>query len=245
MSITGEPGRPPTRVGTSVGDITAALFGAIGILTALNVRHVTGLGQKVDVSMLDCQVAILENAIARYQVMDEVPQPLGARHPSIAPFESFPTKDYYVIIAAGNDSLWRKLCKALQLEQLAEDPRYRTNKDRVQHVDELYKLISEITVTKTTEEWVELLKRFDIPVGSINTIDKVVTNPQVLARDMIVEIKHPVAGPIKVAGNPIKLSATPGSIDTPAPGLGEHTKSVLKSVLNWSDAAIESYLKGN
>lgn len=245
MSITGEPGRPPTRVGTSVGDITAALFGAIGILTALNVRHVTGLGQKVDVSMLDCQVAILENAIARYQVMGEVPQPLGARHPSIAPFESFPTKDYYVIIAAGNDSLWRKLCKALQLEQLAEDPRYLTNKDRVQHVDELYKLISEITVTKTTEEWVELLKRFDIPVGSINTIDKVVTNPQVVARDMIVEIRHPVAGPIKVAGNPIKLSATPGSIDTPAPGLGEHTKSVLKSVLNWSDAAIESYLKGN
>lgn len=243
MSITGEPGRPPVRVGTSVGDITAALFGTVGILMALHVRHLTGHGQKVDVSMLDSQVAILENAIARYEVTGKVPQPIGTRHPSIAPFQGFPTKDYYVIIPCGNDNLWEKLCKIMKIEYLINDPRFRTNKSRVENLDELEPIISEITKTKTTEEWVKILDSVGHPVGVINTIDKVVNDPQVLAREMIVEVEHPIAGKLKVAGNPIKMSLTPGFIEKPAPLLGQHTGDILKELLGWDEDLISEYLK--
>lgn len=235
MSITGEEGRPPVRVGTSIGDITAALFGTIGILTALNVRHLTGQGQKVDVSMLDSQVAILENAITRYETSGQVPTPLGTRHPSIAPFQAFPTKDYYVIVAVGNDSLWGKFCRCLDLEHLLIDPRFKSNQDRIGHVEELDKIISKITLTKTTDEWLEVIKAAGIPAAAINTIDKVVNDPQVLARNMLVELEHPVAGKMKVPGNPIKLSLTPPVIEEPAPLLGEHTKRVLQEILGWEE----------
>lgn len=243
MSITGEPGRPPVRVGTSIGDITAALFGTIGILTALHVRNMTGQGQKVDVSMLDSQVAILENAIARYEVTGQVPGPIGTRHPSIAPFQAFPTKDYYVIIPCGNDSLWAKLCQALQIEEYIEDPRFKTNRDRLANLAELEKLISDITITKTTSEWKAILEAVGHPVGAINTIDKVISDPQVLAREMIVEVEHPVAGKMKIAGNPVKLSLTPGRVSKPAPLLGEHTVEVLREVLGWDEEQIAAYLK--
>lgn len=241
MSITGEPGRPPVRVGTSVGDITAALFGTIGILMAVHVRSLTGFGQKVDVSMLDSQVAILENAIARYEVTGKIPQPIGTRHPSIAPFQAFPTKDYYVIIPCGNDSLWEKLCKTMMLDELINDPRFKTNKDRVENLDQLEPIISEVSKTKTTKEWVDILDRAGHPVGMINTVDKVVSDPQVLAREMIVELEHPIAGKMKVAGNPIKMSLTPGSVEDPAPLLGQHTDEILKELLGWDDARIATY----
>lgn len=243
MSITGEPGRPPVRVGTSIGDITAALFGTIGILIALQVRNKTGEGQKVDVSMLDSQVAILENAIARYEVTGEVPAPLGTRHPSIAPFQAYPTKDYYVIIPCGNDSLWERFCQVLGMEEYKDDPRFKTNKDRIEHVEELEKIISGITVTKTTAEWVQALDAAGHPVGVINTVDKVVNDPQVLARKMIVEVEHPVTGKMKIAGNPIKLSATPGAVEKPAPLLGEHTAWALRELLGWNKEQIAEYLE--
>lgn len=241
MSITGEPNRPPTRVGTSVGDITAALFGTIGILTALNVRNTDGTGQKVDIGMLDCQVAILENAIARYEVTGQAPKPMGSRHPSIAPFEAYPTKDYFVIIPAGNDTLWAKLCNILGITQYIDDPRFKTNRDRVANVEILYDLLGEVTKTRTTDEWMDILETGGVPVGPINTIDKVVADPQVLAREMIVEITHPVAGPMKIAGNPIKLSDTPGKVSEPAPLLGQHTDWVLRDVLGWDDERIAAY----
>ena len=241
MSITGEPNRPPTRVGTSVGDITAALFGTIGIMTALNVRNESGKGQKVDVGMLDCQVAILENAIARYEVTGQAPKPMGSRHPSIAPFEAYPTKDYFVIIPAGNDTLWAKLCNILGITQYIDDPRFKTNRDRVANVEILYDLLGEVTKTRTTDEWMDILETGGVPVGPINTIDKVVADPQVLAREMIVEITHPVAGPMKIAGNPIKLSDTPGKVSEPAPLLGQHTDWVLRDVLGWDDERIAAY----
>lgn len=243
MSITGEPGRPPVRVGTSIGDITAALFGTIGIMTALHVRKQVGEGQKVDISMLDCQVAILENAIARYETTGKAPQPIGTRHPSIAPFQAFKTKDYYVIIACGNDALWAKLCKVMNIEHLIDDPKFKTNRDRISNLDELEPLINGITVTKTTDEWVKILDGVGHPVGVINTVDKVVTDPQVLSRNMIVEIEHPVAGKMRVAGNPIKMSLTQGAVEKPAPILGQHTEEILKTVLGWSQEEVNSYLQ--
>lgn len=243
MSITGEKGRPPVRVGTSIGDITAALFGTIGILSALNVRNLTGKGQKVDVSMLDSQVAILENAITRYETTGEVPAPLGTRHPSIAPFQGFSTKDYYVIVAVGNDSLWEKFCRVLDIEHLLADPRFKTNKDRIVNVEELDQIISKITVTKTTDEWIEIIRAAGIPVAAINTIDKVVKDPQVLARNMLVELEHPVAGRMKVPGNPVKLSLTPPVIDKPAPLLGEHTQWVLEDFLGWDKEKVSRFME--
>lgn len=239
MSITGEKGGKPTRVGSSIGDITAGLFTAIGILAALNNRNQTGKGQKVDVAMLDCQVAILENAIARYVVTGEVPKPGGNRHPSIVPFEPFETSNGEIMVAAGNDALWAAFCKVIGREELIEDERFKTNPLRNENYDELRPLIADPMKEKTTEEWQHLLDQAGIPNGPINTIDKVIEDPQVLAREMIVEIDHPVAGKLKVPGIPIKFSRTPGKIRRTAPLLGEHTDEILKELLDMDSKEIQ------
>lgn len=245
MSITGEENGKPTRVGTSIGDITAGLFAAIGILAALANRYETGKGQKVDVAMLDCQVAILENAIARYTVTGEVPRPGGNKHPSIVPFEPFDTKDGEIMVAAGNDALWAAYCRALGLEELITDGRFVTNPLRNDNYNELRPIIAEAMRENTTEEWLEILDKAGVPNGPINTIDKVMEDPQVVAREMIVEIDHPISGTIKVPGVPIKLSETPGSIRTTSPLLGQHTDEILKELLNYDEEKIEALKKEN
>lgn len=239
MSITGELGGKPTRVGPSIGDIAAGMFTAIGILAALEHRNKTGEGQKVDVAMLDCQVAMLENAIARYEVSGEVPKPAGNRHTSIVPFEPFDTADGEIMIAAGNDALWAKFCQTAGLESLITDERFVTNPLRNKHYDALRPLVAAAVLEKTTEEWMALLDAAGVPNGPINTIDKVVENEQVLAREMIVEVEHPVAGKLRMPGIPIKLSETPGSIRMPAPVLGQHTVDIMEELLGLSDEEIE------
>lgn len=245
MSITGEEGGKPVRVGTSIGDITAGLFATIGILAALNNRNETGKGQKVDVAMLDCQVAILENAIARYVVTNEVPKPGGNKHPSIVPFESFETKDGEIMIAAGNDSLWAKFCKVIGKEELIEDERFKTNPLRNKNYDELRPLIAEPMKNRTTKEWQDMLDDSGVPNGPINTIDKVIEDPQVIARKMIVEVEHPIAGKLKTPGIPIKLSDTPGKIRNVSPILGEHTAEILKEILEYDNEKIEELKREN
>ncbi len=245
MSITGAEGGEPTRVGTSVGDITAGLFTTIGILAALNSRHETGKGQKVDVAMLDCQVAILENAIARYTVTGEIPKPGGNKHPSIVPFEPFETLDGQVMIAAGNDALWVNFCKAIDIEPLSKDDRFSTNPLRNENYNELRPILAKIIKTKTTEEWQDILDKAGVPNGPINTVDKVVADPQVIAREMIMEIDHPISGKIKVPGIPIKLSETPGNIRMTSPLLGQHTDEILKELLNYDDEKIEELKREN
>ncbi len=234
MSITGQEGGEPTRVGASVGDIIAGIFTVTGILTALYNREKTGKGQKVDVAMLDCQVAVLENAIARYFISGENPKPIGNRHPSITPFESFATKDGQIMIAIGNDKLWAQFCKLTNKEDLIEDERFVTNGLRTENHKEIKEIVSEILAKESTAYWIDLFDKEDIPATEINKIDKVVSNKQVLARDMIVEVDHPVAGAFKMAGIPIKLSDTPGSIRTAAPILGEHTKEILGDKLGYT-----------
>lgn len=245
MSITGQEGGKPIRVGSSVGDITAGLFCAIGILTALISRNNTGKGQKVDVAMLDCQVAVLENAIARYVVSGIVPKPSGNRHSSIVPFEPFKTKDGEIMIAAGNDVLWAKLCKALGKEELVNDKRFSTNPLRNQNYDELRPLIAKRFMGKTTKVWQDILDNIGIPNGPINTVDKVLEDPQVLAREMIVEVDHSKVGKVKMPGIPIKLSETPGAIKTAAPILGQHTEDILKEILSMDNKEIEELKKLN
>lgn len=240
MSITGPKDGKPTRVGTSIGDIAAGLFTAIGILTALVNRNATGKGQKVDVAMLDSQVAILENAIARYVVTKEVPKSEGNRHPSIVPFETFDTLDGEIMIAVGNDSLWIKFCNVIEMEELGKDERYAENKLRNERYSELRSIIAEPLKNKTTKEWQGLLDLSGIPNGPINTIDKVLQDPQVLAREMIVDIVHPIAGNLQIPGIPIKLSDTPGKIRMASPILGEHTEKILKELLDYDDKEIKA-----
>ncbi len=240
MSITGQTGGQPTRVGPSIGDITAGLFTAIGVLAALNYRNDTGVGQKVDVAMLDCQVAILENAIARYIVTGEAPKPAGNRHSSITPFEPFDTNDGEIMIAAGNDVLFEKFCDVLGRKEWVQDPRFMSNPLRTKYVEELIPLINEITRRKSTKEWQALLDEAGVPNGPINTIDKVLEDPQVMARNMVVEVEHPVAGALKMAGVPIKMSETQGNIRKPAPLLGEHTEEILKDLLELTEEEIEA-----
>ncbi|MCT4633183.1 MAG: CoA transferase [Firmicutes bacterium] len=239
MSITGQKGGKPTRVGPSVGDITAGLFTAIGILAALQTRNTQGVGQKVDVAMLDCQVAILENAIARYVVSGDVPAPAGNRHSSIVPFEPFETANGEIMIAAGNDNLYKKYCAAMGRPELAEDERFVTNPLRSDNYAELRPILGEAMKAKTTEEWQTIMDDAGVPNGPINTVDKVISNEQVNAREMIQEVEHPIAGKLKMPGVPIKMSETPGSIRTHAPLLGQHTNEVLSSMLGLSEEEIK------
>ena len=231
ISITGEPDRPPVRVGTSIGDITSALFTTIGILSALRHRDQTGEGQLIDVGMLDCQVAILENAMVRYFSTGDIPRPLGRRHPAITPFEVFESADGYVVIAIGNNELWRKFCEHVDRPELIDDERFHTNALRTENHESLFPILAEIMRHRTTDAWVETLEAIGVPCGPVNTVDKVANDPQVLARDMIAEVEHDITGTVQIPGIPIKLSETPGQIDAPAPNLGEHTSEVLTGLL--------------
>ncbi|MDH3376082.1 MAG: CoA transferase [Gammaproteobacteria bacterium] len=206
MSITGQPDGKPTRVGSSIGDITAGLFTVAGVNAALYRRVHSGVGMKIDVAMLDCQVAILENAIARYCASGEVPGPIGARHPSITPFEAFATKDGHVIVAAGNDGLFKTLCDATGNTNLEQDDRFRTNDLRTQYHVELKAILDPSFAAKSTQQWLDILASAGIPCGPINNIAEVLDDPQVRARNMVVSVEDAVAGRVRMAGNPIKMS---------------------------------------
>jgi len=241
MSITGFPDGLPTRVGASIGDITAALFGVIGILAAVHKRHETGKGQMVDVSMLDCQVAILENAIARYDLTGKVPGRIGNRHSSITPFSSVPASDGHMIIAIGNDNLWQSFCTLANRSDLISDARFVTNKARTDNWGELEPELAGIFSKRTTAEWIETLEGMGIPCGPINTIDKVLEDPQISAREMIEEVVHPTAGKMRLAGCPVKLSDAPNrSVRFPAPVLGQHTEELLSELLNLTEEEIRT-----
>ena len=229
MSVTGHPNSEPTRVGTSIGDITAGLFTAIGINAALYDRQKTGKGTFIDVSMLDCQIAILENAIARYLSKNEIPEPMGSRHPSIAPFEAFKTKDSFLIIAAGNDKLFKSLCEVLEIPNIATDEMYKTNSLRSQNINKLKLIIEDKLQHKNTDEWIKVMENLKIPCGPIFNIKQAVENPQIKERNMIVKSFHKKIGEFKSAGNPIKMSTykdekTRGDI----PDLDEHRDKILK-----------------
>ena len=231
MSVTGQPNSEPTRVGTSIGDITAGLFTAIGINAALYDRQKTGKGMFIDVSMLDCQIAILENAIARYLSKNEIPKPMGSRHPSIAPFEAFKTNDSYIIIAAGNDKLFENLCIALEVKDLVNDKKFNNNSSRSENMDELKKILENKLVNKKTNEWVKIFEKLKIPCGPIFNIKEAVENPQIEARNMIVKAYHKVIGDFKLAGNPIKMSTYKDEkIRGDIPDLDEHRDKILKEI---------------
>jgi CoA:oxalate CoA-transferase len=206
MSLTGHSGGPPTRAGTSAGDITAGLFAAIGIQAALLERQRSGRGTHVDVAMLDAQVAVLENAIARHAATGEVPGPMGSRHPSIAPFEALATGDGYIVVAAGNDALFRALCRTVGCPELVADERFVSNELRRRHVDALSDALGLALARQTSAHWLAELRRAGVPCGPMNDVAQVMMDPQVAARNMIVTTRGARGEAVKMAGNPIKLS---------------------------------------
>jgi CoA:oxalate CoA-transferase len=222
MSVTGHPGGPPTKAGSSIADITGGLFTLAGIASALYHREKTGEGMMVDVSMLDGQIAILERPVMRYTGAGEVPGPLGNRHPSITPFEPYETADRPLIIAAGNNTLFVRLCHALGQPELAADPRFRTNSSRNRHADALKSALESVLRTAPAAHWQSVLDAAAVPCGLINTIADAVQHPQVQARNMIVSTGH-----LRMAGNPIKLSAFPDPpTRQPAPDLDAHGERI-------------------
>ncbi len=207
MSITGHPGMALTRVGTSVGDLAGGLYTAVALNAALLHRERTGEATKVDVALFDCQLALLENAIMRYTTTGEIPGPMGARHPSITPFEAFATRDGNIIIAAGNDGLFAKLAHALGRGDLAENPLFKTNALRNQHQAALQAEIESVLLSEDTDHWIAVLEAAGVPCGPVNNIAQALAHPQTAARNMLVSVDDPVTGTLKLAGNPMKLAA--------------------------------------
>jgi len=245
MSITGEEGGPPVRPGVSYGDIAAGLFLCIAILAALQERQISGEGQFVDISMLDCQVTVQENAFVRYLNTGEIPRALGTRHPVITPFQAFQTKDGYIAVAlrGGLKDQWPLFCAAIDRIDIMDDPQFKNGWLRTQNYKALEPILTEAMKTKTTVEWVEELEQAGIPCGPVNTIDQVASDPQIAARDMIVNVHHPKAGRFKVVNTPFKFSRTPCTVERASPDLGEHTQDVLSRLLEMTDEEI-STLKG-
>ena len=240
MSITGWPDSPPTRVGMSLGDITASLYTAIGINAALYHRTKTGLGQKIDVSMLDCQASILENALARYQVEGKSPEPLGNRHPTITPFQAFKASDGHFVVAVGNDNLWKSFCMAIDRQDLIDDPRFLTNGLRTDNIDALVTILEPVFDKKPMNEWLQIIENAKVPCAPINTVDKLFEDKQLKARNMIIDLHDKDAGDIKIAGNPIKMTTVPEvSRRNPAPCVGEHNEEILSKLLGMGPESID------
>jgi CoA:oxalate CoA-transferase len=228
MSMTGQHDAPPTRVGVSIGDIGAGLYLAIGLLGAIYKRSQGGGAVKVDVAMLDCQVAMLEDALPAYLGLGEVAQPQGSRHPEIAPFQVYTTHDSYLVIAAGNDHLFGILAQAMERPDLLDNPDYRTNSLRRAHVDQLEADMERTLRKRTTGQWLEILNAAGVPCGPVNSVAEVAKDPQVAARNMIVPIADPVIGSLKVAGNPIKLYGVLEPADhAPPPALDGDRAAIL------------------
>jgi len=244
MSITGEPGGPPVRPGLSLGDIAAGLYAAVGVLAALHEREGSGRGQYIDVSMLDCQLAVLENAYMRYFVTGEAPGPLGTRHPTATPFQAFPTADGYLVIALswGDENQWHLLCGFLGLPELIDDERFETSGKRTANHAVLEPILSAAFGTRTTAEWLADLQSAGIPSGPLNTIPTAAAMPQVQARNMIVDIDHPKLGALRVVNHPLKFSRTSAGVRGPSPSVGQDTRRVLREVGGLDEATIERLL---
>jgi len=239
MAITGEPGHPPVRVGFSIGDLAAGLFCSTAVLAALRQRDVMGQGQRIDISMLDAVLALLENPVARYLATGESPGVLGSRHPTVTPNQAFRASDGWLVLAAGNDEQWVKFCHAIDRPDLAENPRYAKNAERTRLRDELEPILQASLLARTRAEWVERLEAAGVPTAPIHTIADAVNWDQTRARGMIREVQHPVAGSTRFVGLPIQASGMEELANSPAPTLGQDTGALLAE-LGFSEDEITS-----
>ncbi|MCD6075963.1 MAG: CaiB [Rhodospirillales bacterium] len=240
MSVTGPMGGEPHRVGVPIADLTAGLWAALSINAALRHREVTGMGQYIDISLLDTQVATLSIQGMNYLTSGEVPGLLGNAHPNIVPYAVFPTADGNIIIAVGNDEQFRRFCDFAGIPEVAKDERYSKNEARVRNRTDVAKIVADVMSKKPTAYWIEGLEKNKISCGPINTIDQVFADEQVVARDMAIEMPHPAAGgqPVKLIGSPIKMSGTPVTYRAAPPMMGQHTDDVLKELLGLDAKAV-------
>ncbi len=245
MSVTGEADSGPVRVGASIGDIMAGVFTALGIVAALHERESSGEGQYIDTSMMDVQAAVLENPITRYLVTGRIPERYGSRHPSFTPFQSFETKDGYIVVACISTipDPFALLCNVMGLDELTSDPRFSTPYSRSDNYDVLEPILSKRFKARTTSEWLKDIQAVGVPCGPVNTIDKIVNDPQIKHREMLVEFPHPRLGTWRGVNSPLKLSRTPGKAQGVAPDLGEHTESILSEMLGMSKSKIDQLRK--
>jgi CoA:oxalate CoA-transferase len=233
MSITGHPGGEPVRCGISIGDLSAALYATIAIVSALRVRDRDGVGNHVDIAMLDCQVAMLEDALARYSVSGKVPGRIGTRHPSITPFQQFRASDDYFVMGVGNEAIWDRLCDALAMPQLKQDPRFETNADRTAHHPELEAILAKTFATRPRDHWLRILADASIPCAPIANVQEVTRDPHLAARNMILHADHGKFDGLIVPGSPLKSAGDTDIPSTRAPGLGENTDEVLTRILGY------------
>jgi glutaryl-CoA transferase len=244
MSVTGrkagEAGAGPQKAGVALTDILTGLYASIGILAALRHRDRTGEGQYIDLALLDVQVACLANQAMNYLVSGAAPQRLGNGHPNIVPYQDFPTSDGYMIIAVGNDTQFSRLCAELELPELAQDPRYLRNQDRVANRQALIERLCAATLARPTAHWVRRLESAGVPCGPINSIDAVFDDPQVQAREMQISMPHPRAGTVPLVASPLRLSKTPASYRLAPPALGAQTREVLTGLLGMSLAEVDA-----
>lgn len=238
MSLTGESGGEPMKVGVALTDIFTGMYATVAVLAALAHRDRTGQGQHVDMALLDVQVAVLANQASNYLVGGVIPERLGNSHPNIVPYQAFPTADGHVILAVGNDPQFQRFCAVAGCPALAEDPRFSTNAARVKYRDILIPLLKANLASRPSAQWIEMLEAVGVPCGPINNLAQVFDNPQIRHRGMVARMDHPVSGSVDLPANPIRLSETPVTYDRPPPPLGADTQDVLSRLLGLDPQAV-------
>lgn len=239
MSITGEPDGAPMKAGVAISDITAGLYAAIGILAALSARTRTGVGERIDISLLDATVSWLANVASDYLVTGNAPRRHGNAHASIVPYQAFQVADGHIVIAVGNDDQWRRFCRTIERPDLADDERFRTNPLRVKNRAALIPVLEQLLALHPAAYWLERLERAEVPAAPVNTLDRVFADPQVLARGMLRETEHPTIGALRLAGSPLKVGSVTEQPLAAPPLLGQHTDEVLRRHLGLNRAAID------
>jgi crotonobetainyl-CoA:carnitine CoA-transferase CaiB-like acyl-CoA transferase len=239
MSITGARDGEPTKVAVAIIDIVAGLMLGKAIMAALFARERSGVGQKIDTSLLEAEVACLIPYGSDYLATGKVPGRWGNAHPNIVPYQTFNTLDGYMVVGAASEGNWQRLCQAVEKPELANDSRFASNAQRVAHREELIGILQDLFRKRDTASWIKLLSDAGLPCGPVNTIDQVFKDPQVLHRNMLLEVEHPIAGTVRMAGMPVKFSATPASLRLPPPLLGQHSEEVLQSWLAMPEERIQ------
>jgi formyl-CoA transferase/CoA:oxalate CoA-transferase len=243
ISVTGEEGSAGVRCGVSIADLTAGMYASFGILMALRVKEKTGEGQRIDVSMLEGQMSLLNVMISGFLADGEVPGPMGTAYKALLPYQTFRTSTRDLALAVGSDKLWKIFCPVIGRPDLTDDPRFRTNRDRIRNREVLIPMLQEIFLTEPFEHWERLFLEVGIPFGGINNLGQMLEHPQVKARGSMAEMTHPRAGSVRMVGVPVRLSTTPGAVRSPSPALGEHTAEMLRTVLGLDERQIAQLIQ--